>query len=127
MAENILTFSLVILFGIIQALIPVSISILSIIYFGYLNKDNWYKSKTIITRYLLFSLLILLGIYFLYSVIFTDHELMFVYIFWPAPVGLSLIGISMVTWKNGIKVEKIIAAISIIVAVISLVGPFIFR
>mgnify|MGYP001595205941 CR=1 FL=1 len=114
MTENIFTFALVILFGIIQGLLPILVSVLSIMYFHRIKKENWYKNKSITIRYILLSILTFLDAYFLYSVVFIDPEVMFLYIFWSLPVSLSMIYISKVIFKNGKYGEKLLAILVII-------------
>ncbi len=111
---------------IIVMLTPLVVSIFSFIFFSSIKIDNWHKNKSKIIRYFLFFTLVFLIISFLYELIFVDPESMFLYIFWPTPVGLGLIGISVITWKNGTLTEKILATVSIVITAISLVAPFIF-
>jgi len=111
---------------IIVILLPLAISIFSVRFFLLTKVDQWHKNKTKIIRYILFLILLFLGISFLYELVFIDPESMFLYLFWPAPVGLSLIRISMIAWKKGTKAERILAIFSIIFSIIFLVWPFIF-
>src|ERR1700735_4915886 len=110
----------------IELSLPLLVGLFSFVFFASTKSENWNKYQLKIIRYIVFLILICSSIYFLYAIAYIDPELMFVYLFWPAPLGLSLIGSSLVTYREGTKIEKRVAIVSIIIAIISLIWPFIF-
>lgn len=124
MIDNIFNL-LIIILGISQALFPIVLSIFSVYYFS-VKSDKWRSGKSVVIRYVLVSLLIIVDGYFLYGVIFIDPELMFLYWLWPLPTSLALLFVSKIIFKNGKKIEKYLACFNISYSIISLITPFVF-
>ena len=64
-------------------------------------------------------------LYFFYALLYMDPEIIFLYLFWPCPIGFILLIISTIISKNGSRLEHIICRVGRIIGLITLIGPFI--
>jgi hypothetical protein len=108
--------------------LPIVISIFNFFFiFKKQKKDDWNK-KSIIVKYISILVLLYIQFYFLYGLKFIDPEYMFLYPFWCAPGGISLIFTSQIVIdrKLGSRIEVKLAYVILAIAIFTLIAPFIF-
>ena len=66
------------------------------------------------------------GIYYLYQLLTFDAELIFLYVFTAAPAGGALLILAASGYKTYSIVEKVVYGALVLLALVFLVGPFVF-